>query len=83
MIAISVMPYPLFVFFEITTMTTRDPIGAIDSAQLVRAQVMGIFTTMISIVMLPVVMMLLWFVWGQILTKGRLMRDIERYFDSP
>jgi hypothetical protein len=69
-------------FVTLETLTTRDPIGAMSSDELNRAMAVGIFITMFTMIMIPVVVVLIWFVWGQILTRGRLLRDIEKWFKS-
>jgi hypothetical protein len=83
MIAMSALPYLLFVSSEITTAfpTTRDPIGSMSEEEILRSVVIGIFGNMFLILCIPVLLACFWFVWGQILTKGRLLRDIEKFFN--
>jgi len=62
--------------------TTRDPIGAMDASEVLRAEVFSIFINMFTLLILPPFILMLWLVWGQLLTRGRLLRDFERMIDQ-
>jgi len=60
--------------------TTRDIIGNLSPQDLETAKVFGIFTSMIYIIFIVILIPVLGFAWGLIVTRGKLMDRIERWF---
>lgn len=57
------------------SLTTTDVLGLPDAVLTTRA-VIGIFVTMLTILLLPICLALLWVLWGNLLTRGKVINEI-------
>lgn len=83
MAADAIMTSLLFVSITTAFPTTRDVVGQMDPSQLEVAKALGIFVNMIMILSIFILLPVMWFTWGVLVTRGRLMNDIERMFRDP